>query len=133
MPDAPLHPGLAGRRVLLVEDDYMIADVLCQELEGAGAEILGPVPDVQAALELLAAGGAIDAAVLDVNLGGEMVWPVADALLARGVPFVFATGYDRAAIPARYARVACCEKPVGPDAIARALARQARREPGAGV
>lgn len=106
---------------LVVEDDYVIADALGQELEAAGAEVVGPAPDMAAALALLAEG-AVDAAVLDVNLGGEMAWPVADALLARGVSFVFATGYDASVIPARYASVACCEKPVGLAEIARALA-----------
>ncbi len=122
MPDVQPGAGLAGRRVLVAEDDYVIADALCQELEAAGAEVAGPAPDVAAALALLAQG-AIDAAVLDVNLRGEMAWPVADALLARGVPFVFATGYDVSVIPARYAGVACCEKPVGLAEIASALAR----------
>lgn len=120
MLDATL-PDLAGRRVLVVEDDYTVADVLCQHLEDAGADVLGPVPDVAGALELLAAEGAPDGAVLDVNLGGEMVWPVADALRARGVPFLFATGYDASAIPARYAGVRRCEKPVEPSQIARTL------------
>jgi len=121
MPDARPRPGLAGRRVLVVEDDYLIATALCQELEDAGAEVVGPAPDVAAALELLAVEGAINGAVLDVNLGGEMAWPVAEALLAHGVPFAFTTGYDASSIPARYARVARCEKPVGLAEIARAL------------
>ena len=56
-----------------------------------------------------------------LNLGNEMAWPVADALLARGVPFVLATGYDAAVIPTRYAAVRRCEKPADLDEIARAL------------
>lgn len=115
------RPGLAGRRVLVVEDDYMIADELCRHLEDAGADVLGPVPDVATALELLAAEGALDGAVLDVNLGGEMAWPVADTLLARGVPFLFATGYDASVIPAAYAGVRRCEKPAEPARVVRAL------------
>ena len=118
------HPGLAGRCVLLVEDDYLLATVLCQELEGAGAQVLGPVPDVAAALALLSVGDGVDAAVLDVNLGGTMAWPVADALLARSVAFVFLTGYDAGTIPARYAGVSRCEKPVELAEIAQALACQ---------
>ena len=121
MPDVQSRAGLAGRRVLVAEDDYLIADALCQGLEAAGAEVVGPAPDVAAALALLAEG-TVDAAVLDVNLGGEMAWPAADALLARGVRFVFATGYDASVIPARYAGVTCCEKPVRLVEIARALA-----------
>ncbi|MBV9783442.1 MAG: response regulator [Acidisphaera sp.] len=121
MPEAPTRPDLAGRRVLVVENEYLIAEALREALEDAGAGVLGPVPDVAAALNLLAAGAAPDGAVLDVNLGDEMAWPVADALLARGVPFVLATGYDASVIPARYAGVRRCEKPADLDEIARAL------------
>ncbi|MGI4946815.1 MAG: response regulator [Janthinobacterium lividum] len=123
MLDAVPHAALAGRRVLLVEDDYLLAEVLRQELEDAGTHVLGPVPDVAAALALLAAEDVVDVAVLDVNLNGTMPWPVADALLARGVAFVFLTGYDASAVPARYAGVPCCEKPVELAEVACALAR----------
>lgn len=121
MPDAPLRPSLAGSRLLLVEDDYLVAAILSQEFEDAGAEVVGPAPTVAAALDLLAAGSIVDAAVLDVSLGGEKVWPVADALQARGVPFVFATGYDAAVILPRYAGVPRCEKPVDVIGVVRAL------------
>jgi len=55
----------------------------------------------------------IDAAILDVNLGGEMVFPAADLLIERGVPVVLTTGYDKSALPSRFSGVALCEKPVG--------------------
>lgn len=112
---------LTGRRVFVVEDDYLIADELREFLEESGAEVIGPAPTVQDALDLLGRPGAIDGAVLDINLRGEMSYGVADVLLARGVPFVFVTGYESAAIPQQYAGVGRCEKPVGIDAIARAL------------
>lgn len=112
---------LAGRRVLLVEDDYFIVSDMQREFEDDGAEVLGPVSRVQEALDLIAASPEIDVAVLDINLHDEMVYPVADALRARGVPFVFATGYERTMIPARYADVALCTKPVLPREILRAL------------
>ena len=64
----------------------------------AGAETLGPVPGVGDAVRLIAAEDRIDGALLDVNLGGEAVWPVVDALLARSVSLVLATGYDAGAI-----------------------------------
>ena len=121
MPDPiamPLHgsqPDLAaavrGRRVLVVEDEYMLAQDLRQELEGMGAEVLGPVPSVAGALALLAGTAVPDAAILDVNLGGEMVFPVAEALRERGVPFIFTTGYDGWSLPPAYAEVPRCEKP----------------------
>ena len=59
--------------------------------------------------------------MLDVNLRGEMAFPVDDALIERGVPFVFATGYSADALPRRYASVPRCDKPVEPDALAAAL------------
>ena len=112
---------LAGRRLLLVEDEYFIADDLVRELLAGGAEVVGPAGSVDGALDLLDEAGRLDGAVLDLNLQGEMAFPVADALRERGVPFVFTTGYDQAATPARYALVTRCEKPVDAARIAAAL------------
>ncbi|GJD97289.1 response regulator [Methylobacterium iners] len=112
---------LAGRRVLLVEDEYFIVDDMVRLFRANGAEVVGPAANVNDALGLIEGAGHLDGAVLDVNLQGEMAYPVADALLARGVPFVFATGYDRTSIPARYDHIACCEKPIVPGTIARTL------------
>ncbi|MCR0985416.1 response regulator [Roseomonas populi] len=112
---------LAGRRILVVEDDFFIADEVTRDLRAGGAEVIGPAGTVDDALDLLDRVESLEGAVLDLNLGGEMAFPVADALLARGVPLVFATGYDAAAIPAQYAGVPCCEKPVDAARIARAL------------
>jgi ActR/RegA family two-component response regulator len=111
---------LQGRRLLLVEDDYLIADELQKDLAVAGAEVVGPVPSVAEALDLIASE-ALDGAVLDVNLGGESAYPVADALRACGVPFVFTTGYDYATILPAYSSVPCCEKPAGARKVAQAL------------
>ena len=94
--------GLAGCRVLLVEDDYYIADDLAQRLSAHRAIVLGPVATLERALAMLQSADRIDAAVIDINLRGEMVFPLADALEERNVPFAFATGYDTAAIPDRY-------------------------------
>lgn len=74
--------------------------------------MLGPVPSVRLALALLADAALLDAAILDVSLGGEMVFPVAEALRERGVPFVFATGYDRSVMPPVYAETPYCVKPI---------------------
>ncbi|MEH3143886.1 MAG: response regulator [Methylobacterium frigidaeris] len=103
---------LSGRRVLLVEDEYFLARELDRAFRAAGAVVLGPVPSIEAALDLLQGDAAPDAAVLDVNLGGELVLPVADVLAARGVPFLFTTGYDRTTLPARHLSVRRLEKPV---------------------
>ncbi|MET0743031.1 MAG: response regulator [Microvirga sp.] len=112
---------LAGRRILLVEDEYFIADDMVGYFESRGADVVGPVASVRGALDLLASTQNLDAAVLDVNLLGELAYPVADALLERGVPFIFATGYDGAVIPSRYAAVHRCEKPVAPSHLAKVL------------
>jgi DNA-binding NtrC family response regulator len=123
---APRHEPdmLSGHRVLVVEDDYFIADGLRQMLLGRGADVVGPVATVDKALALIATSSEIDAAVLDVNLRDVMVFPVADALEMRGVPFIFATGYEGTAIPARYAHIQRCEKPVGMNALAQALSHE---------
>lgn len=105
------HPVPRPRRILVVEDEIIQAEILQQELEDVGVDVLGPVPSVAAALTLLAAGTPIDAAILDVKLGGEMAFPVAEALRARRVPFIFTTGYDPLSLPSAYAHVPCCEKP----------------------
>lgn len=114
-------PALTGRRILLVEDDYFIAADLKGGFEEGGARILGPVPSVDEALALIASTAEIDAAVLDINLQDELVYPVADALRARGVPFLFATGYDPVAVPSLHGAVALCQKPLDPQIVARAL------------
>ncbi len=113
---------LTGRSALVIEDEYLLAEELSNALWAAGATVIGPVPSVKAALDLLRHGLALDAVVLDVNLGGEMAYPVADALLERGVPFLFLTGYDQAALPERYAAVRRLEKPVDPSVIVQELA-----------
>lgn len=112
---------LTGQRVLLVEDEYFIAEDMADQLEAGGAKVLGPVASVDAAIELIEQTERIDWAILDANLLGVKSWPVADALLRRGVRFVFTTGYDSASIPARYAEIVRCEKPTTSDMAAKAL------------
>jgi DNA-binding LytR/AlgR family response regulator len=109
---------------LIVEDEYMLADDLRQEIEDAGAVVLGPAPDAQSALELVGGETRIDGAVLDINLGGEVSYPIADALAARRIPFLFTTGYDASALPGRYAHVTRCEKPLRVSAVRDAIGRE---------
>jgi len=113
-------PQLAHKRVLVVEDDYLVAMDIVRTLERAGAEVIGPAPAVEAALEALEQA-VPDGAILDINLGGEMAFPVADALMALGVPFIFATGYDAQVIPLRFTHVKRCEKPMASEQICAAL------------
>lgn len=110
-----------GRRILVVEDEYLIADDMRGALLDAGAEVLGPVPTLDAAASLVATEPQLDAALLDINLGGTLVFDLADTLAARAVPFVFATGYDDAAIPDRFTDVPRLEKPVKPRNVLTAL------------
>jgi CheY-like chemotaxis protein len=109
---------LLGRRVLIVEDDYFLAQSMQSAFAKLGAEVIGPVPTVDAALDLIDESQTLDAAVLDLNLRGRMAYPIADALRSRGIPFVFATGYDVFDIDAGYTEVQRCEKPVNPQNVA---------------
>ncbi len=115
--------GMAGRRVLVAEDEYFIAKSLVRDLEKAGAEVIGPVATVAEALDLVRSG-ALDGAVLDINLRGEMAFAVADALLERGIPLVFASGYSADIVPARYVGITLCEKPVDLGVLAGVLFSQ---------
>ena len=80
------------RSILVVEDEYMLAQDLSRDLEAAGVRVLGPVASVPETLEIVDGAERVDAAVLDVNLAGTMVFPLAEVLRDRGVPFVFVTG-----------------------------------------
>lgn len=114
-------PQLTGRHVLVVEDEYYLADDLRRALEGLGVRVAGPVATQAAAIAHVTGGASVDFAILDINLRGEMAFLVADALAERGVPFVFATGYEPGTVPARHAGVAIWRKPFDPAALAQAL------------
>ncbi|WP_283179551.1 response regulator [Gemmobacter sp. 24YEA27] len=107
-----LLPALSGISVLVVEDEYLLATDLAQFLERGGASVIGPFPTLTEALSSVCAGAKPDFAMLDVNLRGEMVFPLADHLIAAGIPFIFMTGYDTASLPAAYAEIPRLRKPV---------------------
>ena len=92
---------LNGLRVLVVEDQMLIAEVLEECLYDLHCQVVGPTGTVEAALRLVHAY-PVDAAILDVNLGSETVYPVAEALEARNVPFVFTTGYGEMSLPEQW-------------------------------
>ena len=121
MPDPLSASALRGRRILVVEDEYMMADDLRRDLEKVGAQVVGPVPSVADALKILAQTDTLDGAILDVNLRGEKAYPVADALRERSVPFVLASGYEQWALPESYKDLPRCDKPVDLRHLARAL------------
>lgn len=112
---------LQGKRILLVEDEYFIVQDLVRALTAAGAIVLGPAATLSEALRLVASSGPLDGAVLDINLQGEAVYPLADVLMNRGVAFVFSTGYDRVAIPSRFDAYIRCDKPNSAELVAKAL------------
>ncbi len=114
---------LRGRSVLIVEDDFAIADDLQRAFERLGARVVGPVPVLDQALDLIQGNRPVDAAVLDINLRGTLVFPLARILRERGIPFVFATGYDQSVVPVEFRDVTRFEKPVDPLRIAQALFR----------
>lgn len=111
---------LQGSRILVVEDQYFVAADLCRALQQSGAKVLGPVPDLDGGL-VLARGEQLDAAVLDVNLGGEMSFSIADVLVGRDVPFLFATGYEQCSLPIDYRRAIQLDKPFDSRSVVAAL------------
>jgi CheY-like chemotaxis protein len=118
---------LDGCRILVVEDDFFLADDLSATLRSFGAEVIGPAATYHDGLLMLVAGGRIDVALLDINLRGEMAYPLADILLDQGVAVVLATGYDQSALPERFSHVVHVEKPFDVAMLARALPELMRR------
>ena len=110
---------LNGVRILVVEDNFLAAEVVRDLLESDGCAVVGPVGRIADALRL-AEHEALDGAILDVNLNGERCFPIALALRQRGVPFVFLTGYDdEAIIPVELRPARRLGKPVfGPQLMA---------------
>jgi DNA-binding response OmpR family regulator len=111
---------LAGLCVLVVEDDYFIAIEMCGALRAAGADVVGPARDLETGLAAIR-DERIDCAVLDINLHGHLAFQLATELRRRGIPAIFATGYDASMIPAELADVIRLEKPVDMQALCRAI------------
>jgi len=109
-----------GKKILVVEDEYFLADEVRRKLIVLGVTVIGPVASVNEAMYLIDTT-EIDAAILDVHLGDEFVFPVAERLDKLEVPFVFATGYDPSFIPKQFTGFSLCEKPTELQKIARAL------------
>ncbi len=92
---------LSGKRILVVEDEFFLGYLLEEDLRAAGATVIGPMNTLARALDG-ATNESFDAAILDVNLSGQMVYPAADKLRERGVPFMFLSGYGWADFPERF-------------------------------
>lgn len=117
-----MHPG--GKRILLVEDEALVAMLIEEYLEEWGHQVVGSAARLDEALRLARALD-LDLAVLDVNLAGELSYPVAEALRERGVPVLFTTGYGVSGVPARLSNAPVLAKPFRPEQLARALERAA--------
>jgi DNA-binding response OmpR family regulator len=108
---------LRGKQVLVVEDEAIIAMLLEDELLEAGAWVIGPAASIDEALQLIEtamADGGLNAVVLDIKVDGEMVSPIAERLATLGVPFLFATGYDRGCDTGGHTVAPVLHKPLGP-------------------
>jgi CheY-like chemotaxis protein len=112
---------LAGRRILVVEDEMMIAMLVEDMLAELGCAVVGPAHALDVALDLALTELGLDAALLDVNLGGEPVFAVADALRKRGVPAIFSTGYGDAALREVDRGAPVLQKPFRAHDLAKAL------------
>jgi DNA-binding NtrC family response regulator len=122
-----MNSPFSGRKVLVVEDEMLVAWLLGDMLADLGCAVIGPAASINQALAMIDAE-AIDAAVLDVNLNGQMSYPIADVLAARGVPFVFSTGYGKDRLLAGYRIFPVMQKPFHrselEDTLAQLLARK---------
>jgi len=114
--------GLKGARVLVVEDEFLVASLIEDMLESAGCVVSGPMPRVADALKAVNQE-SYDAAVLDVNVAGARIDPVAEALSRRNVPFMFVTGYGNVALPAEFAERPHLGKPFRMDELLGTLLR----------
>ena len=110
-----------GRRILVAEDEYLVARHLVAMIRDMGGDPVGPVPDLEQARARAAADGP-DAALLDIKLGKAAVFPLADEFLDQGLPIVFLSGYERSYLPDRFAATPLVEKPVKAVKLARMLA-----------
>ena len=114
---------LQGRRVLVIEDESLVAMLLETILEDMGCAVVGPEANIDDGLIAATTEASLDAALLDVYVAGREVFPVAEALRARGVPFVFSTGYGEAGLPDHWRGHPTIQKPFTESAIRDALMR----------
>ena len=112
---------LSGRRVLIVEDESLVAMLLETILEDMGCTPVGPAANIDDGLRLAVEETPLDAALLDVNVAGRQVFPVAEALAARGVPFIFSTGYGESGLPDVWRGQPTIQKPFTEAAVRDAL------------
>jgi PAS domain S-box-containing protein len=115
-----------GNRVLVVEDEALVAMAIRESLDAIGYAVVGPCSNITEAMVALR-HNRVDAAVLDINLGGDLVYPLADILVAENIPFVFVTGYGNEELDSRFASVPILQKPIEAQALQAVLTRGSRR------
>lgn len=117
------HPSslLTGARILVVEDDYMIATDLACAIEEAGASVIGPAANIASARQLIEQGGGPSAAILDIRLDCELVYTIADTLLESGIPWVFYSAFECVSLPARFEGTRFVCKALAPSEAVRVL------------
>jgi CRP-like cAMP-binding protein/CheY-like chemotaxis protein len=111
-------------RILVLEDNYLVAETLSELVRGFGCDVVGTVGHLQGAMAFLDRG-QVDGAIVDINLGGTMSFPVCEELQRLNVPFVFVSGYDRSVIPEAFTGYRLLSKPVEQDQLKVALAELA--------
>ncbi|AEQ51744.1 response regulator [Pelagibacterium halotolerans] len=123
---------IAGKCVLVVEDDYVLAREVCNDLKNHGVNVLGPAPTVHYA-SLIIGRRRLDGAILDIKLFGQEVYELVDVLMARGVPIIFATAYQKDRIDARYRSVDTLHKPLDLGHLRRKVAAFRPQKPAAPI
>jgi DNA-binding response OmpR family regulator len=116
-------------KVMVAEDEFLVALVLEEDLRANGHAVLGPYATVADA-ERAARAEDIDVAVLDINMAGTLAYPVADALRQRGIPYIFLSGYGPSALPEPHRAASCLTKPYELGTLLRAIGETARRQGG---
>lgn len=122
---------LADRTVLLVEDEFFLADDLFRSLQSAGAKVVGPVGTLEAAFDRIEEQGVPDVAVLDINLRGTDAYPLVDRLIGDGVAVLLVTGYEPSVIPEHYRHLPRVLKPARAESVVPLLSRIAADRPNA--
>ena len=112
-------------RLLIVEDEFLLSTVLAADLRAAGYDVLGPYPTLAAALAAVQSE-TFDAAILDINLKGQLVYPVAEELVRRHIPFLFLSGYALVNMPERFRAYPRIAKPADGTMLLRAVQNMLR-------
>ena len=120
--DGSVSAGLDGRRILLVEDSPVLGPFTADLLEDLGCRVIGPAPNMAAARELVDAAD-FDAALMDIHIRGERVFPLCEALEAKGVPFILTSGYADWTMPDQWRDRPRLQKPYTLEQVAEELSR----------